>query len=132
MDAVINKTFVFQFDVDREKKIPLIGNSDVKHGGLSWWRHAFIRNNKLSLGLELTVLDSFTGPLPNKILIKLELLNKRNHEFNKMKKSTINLINPFYWDDIISMEELGNHSLGFVDDQGVFTFQLVVLHVTNK
>ncbi|KAK6184291.1 hypothetical protein SNE40_006791 [Patella caerulea] len=132
VDAVINKTCIFQFNLHREKKIHFIGNSDVKHGGLSWWRYASIHDNKLSLRLELTVLDSFTGPLPNKILIKLELLNKRNHELNKMKQSTIQLKETYYWKDIINMDELENPSLGFVDDQGVFTFRLVVLHVTTK
>ncbi|KAK6190098.1 hypothetical protein SNE40_002033 [Patella caerulea] len=132
VEAVMNMACIFKFNLDREKKIHFIGTSDVKHGGLSLWRYASIRNNKLSLRLELIILDSSTGPLTNKLLIKLELLNKRHHQLNKIKQPTIQLKETYYWKDIISMEELENPSLGFVDDQGVFTFQLVVLHVTNK
>ncbi|KAK6184286.1 hypothetical protein SNE40_006786 [Patella caerulea] len=127
-----NMACIFKFNLDREKKIHFIGNSDVKHGGLSFWQYASIRNNKLSLRLELIILDSSTGPLTNKLLIKLELLNKRNHQLSKIKQPTIQLKETYYWKNIISIEELENPSLGFVDDQGVFTFQLVVLHVTNK
>ncbi|KAK6184289.1 hypothetical protein SNE40_006789 [Patella caerulea] len=126
-EAVMNMACIFKFNLDREKKIHFIGNSDVKHGGLPLWRYASIRNNKLSLRLELIILDSSTGPLTNKLLIKLELLNKRNHQLSNVK-----LKETYYWKNIISIEELENPSLGFVDDQGVFTFQLVVLHVTNK
>ncbi|KAK6190099.1 hypothetical protein SNE40_002034 [Patella caerulea] len=131
-EVTLNMACIFKFNLDREKKIHFIGYMDVKHGGLSWWRYASIRNNKLSLRLDLMVLDSFTGPLPNKILIKLELLNKRHHQLNKIKQSTIQLKKTYIWEDIINMDELENPSHGYVDDKGVFTFRLVVLQVTTK
>ncbi|XP_055957877.1 uncharacterized protein LOC130013188, partial [Patella vulgata] len=130
-EVPIHKACIFQFNLRQGSKINIYGNSNVKHGGLSVWRYASISKNKLSLQLELTVRDSFTGPLPNKILLKLELLNKRNHQLNKKKPSTIQLKERYKWEDVISMDELEKPSLGYIDGQGVFTFQLVILHVTT-
>ncbi|XP_050411183.1 tripartite motif-containing protein 30A-like [Patella vulgata] len=126
----IQKTIIFQFNLRNGRKIHFIGNSDVEDGGVSFWRYASIRNDKLSLQLELKVLDSFTGLLPTKILINLRLLNKRNHQRTKIKQLTIQLKERYKWEDIISMDELENPSLGYIDDQRVFTFRLVVLRVT--
>ncbi|XP_050411182.1 E3 ubiquitin-protein ligase TRIM39 [Patella vulgata] len=128
-EVAIQKACIFLFNLDHGKQIQYIGNSDVKYGGLSWWSSAFFRNNKLFLQFELKVLDSFNGSLPSKILIKLELLNNRNQKLNKIKQSMIQRSKTYNWEDVISMNELGNPSLGYVDGQGVFTFQLVVLNV---
>ncbi|KAK6184292.1 hypothetical protein SNE40_006792 [Patella caerulea] len=129
MDII--KTCIFKFKLSQGKKIHVIENSDIEHAGLSLWRYASIRNNKLSLKFKLRVLGSFTGVMPNKILLKLELLNRREHKLNIIKQSTIKLNETYDFNDIISMEEMETPSDGYVDDQGVFTFRSVVLHVTN-
>ncbi|KAK6184284.1 hypothetical protein SNE40_002036 [Patella caerulea] len=131
-EVAIQKTCIFQFHLDHGKQIHYIGNSDVKHGGLSWWSSAFYRNNQLFFQFELKIFDSFTGPLPNKILIKLELLNEQNPQLNKIKQSAIQRNKTYNWEAVISMDELENPFLGYTDGQCVFTFRLVVLNVVTS